>query len=464
MRDLPNVTVVAVTTKDYGPTIEAIHKTLQHIKPAEVLFFSDVMYFSEEFKCIVIPRFKSVEDYNYYIFKEVGKFINTSHLLIIQHDGYVINADAWSDEFMQYDYIGAPWTYTDGRNVGNGGFSLRSAWLHKVLQDDEFQFYSPEDEKICRYYRQTLELRYGLKFAPEAVAHKFSFEMHRPIQPTFGFHQNYHSPYREPIIIKRHGAMGDVVMLEPVLEALYIKGYRVILDTQVGYFNLFTHQEYPVELLEHIYASEDTSGYRVINLDSAYEVEPKQLALKSYAKACGVDINPRNPKLNFRGSMPMFDNYIVLHTDDTAMAHRNVHGVDWDDIAHALQQKGYIVLRVGLGNGRGGQKVNTYGEGMLSWIIAGAKYFIGLDSGCAQIAVACGVKSVIFFGSVNPNFRYHSLENIRVIQNLCPVREDGCYHSVISTIGTDCVVNKEKPPCITHDTFKVMDQINEFIQ
>jgi ADP-heptose:LPS heptosyltransferase len=101
---------------------------------------------------------------------------------------------------------------------------------------------------------------------------------------------------------------------------------------------------------------------------------------------------------------------------------------------------------------------------MLSWIVAGAKYFIGPDSGVAQIAVACNVPSVIFFGSVNPEYRYVLNDRIKVIQNTCPSQKDGCYHEVLSTVGQDCVVDVQQPPCITHKTFDIIDQIKDFIK
>jgi hypothetical protein len=466
MTPLPDVTVVAITTKDYGKTIEAIHKTLQQIKPAKVILFTDVVYMDDAWQNIVIDRFKSVADYNHFVFKMLWRFIETSHVLVIQHDGFVINGSAWDDDFLNYDYIGAKWDYTDGRNVGNGGFSLRSRRLHSILMSDEFEFFSPEDEKICRYYRQTLEMKYGIKFATEDVADKFSYELHKPIQPTFGFHNYFHQRYREPIILRRTGAMGDVLMMEPLMEELHNMGYRVILDTQPRYFNLFGYHYFPIELLSNIYANENTSDYRVVNLDMAYEVVPKQLVSLAYAQACGITLKPRNSRLNFKNgpeSMPLFDKYILLHTDDTAMPHRNVHGVDWERVAEMLEDLGWLVLRVGHGNGKGGVRVNAHNENMLAWIVAGAHYFIGPDSGVAQIAVACGVKSMIFFGSVNPQFRYVLDDTIVPIQNLCPQLKDGCYHNVISVIGQDCVVDKETPPCIMHSTLHIIDQIKVFI-
>lgn len=464
MTNLPTVTVVCIDTVNHGKAMEAIHKTLKHIKPAEVLFFSDVLYLDDAWRCIVIDRIKSTDDYSHFVVKELNQFITTKHLLIIQHDGYVIDGNAWNDDFLQYDYVGAPWLYKDGRNVGNGGFSLRSKRLHKALaEDDNIDMYHPEDEAICRLYRQYLKNRHLIRFAPEEIAHKFSYELHRPSCSTFGFHGQFHQPYREPIILRRSGAMGDVIMMESVMASLYDEGYRVVMDVPLEFFNLFMQHHYPVEHINNIH--EDANAWRVVNLDMAYESVPKMNAIEAYAKACGIEVQPRNPKLNFSGRMPLFDRYIVLHTDDTAMPHRNVHGVDWKEVGESLKRQGWMVLRVGQGNGKGGLKVNTHTENMLAWIIAGAKYFIGIDSGCAQIAVATGVKSMIFFGSVNPSLRYPDLnpDMIYCVINRCPVDKDFCYHDQISTVGKICVVDPDRPPCIAHTTESVLQHIQKFI-
>jgi len=468
MTSLPQVTVVCVTTKDYGTSIAAILKTLDQITPYETLYFSDVPYSEDQrIQHIPIERFTSVKDYNRFIVKELGKYIESDFVLVIQHDGMVLFGDAWLDEFLQYDYIGAPWGYTDGRNVGNGGFSLRSRRLQMILATDPaIEMYSPEDEVICRFYRQYLEDKHGIRYAPEDLAHKFSYEMHRPRGKTFGSHNSGHAPYREPVILKRTGAMGDLIMLEPVMQWFWDHGYRVILDTQSHYYNLFAKHYFPIELLEMVYGTEDLSQARVINLDMSYETEPKQLALLTYYKYCGItDGEPRNPRLNFKATpeVRLFDKYVILHTDDTAMAHRNIRGVDWDIVSDFIRSRGYLVFRVGLGNGRGGDKINAYSENMLAYLICGADYFIGIDSGPGQIAVATNVKSMLFFGSVNPQYRYDRFEHIKVMQHDCPLAKDGCYHDVISINGQDCEANKELPPCIYWKTTEVVEHVKNFI-
>jgi hypothetical protein len=103
----------------------------------------------------------------------------------------------WTDEYMKYDYIGAPWWRGIESNVGNGGFSLRSKrLLHVTANDDSIQSQHPEDECVCLVYRKYLEETYGIRFAPESLAHRFSFERNPKYNEnsyrTFGFH-GFHS-------------------------------------------------------------------------------------------------------------------------------------------------------------------------------------------------------------------------------------------------------------------------------
>jgi hypothetical protein len=74
--------------------------------------------------------------------------------------------------------------------VGNGGFSLRSLKLMLAMRDKRFPFVPnvPEDDQICRRYRPRLIADFGIRFAPESIADRFSYERSMPEGPTFGFH------------------------------------------------------------------------------------------------------------------------------------------------------------------------------------------------------------------------------------------------------------------------------------
>lgn len=140
-----------------------------------------------------IAPLRSARDYSRFVVKELLHYIETEYVLLVQWDGYVVNPAAWSPEFLLYDYIGARWSHAYGRgaphhNVGNGGFSLRSRALLQALQDPAIEITHPEDQAICRVYRDYLERRHGMAFAPDAVADRFAFEHIEPATLPFGFH------------------------------------------------------------------------------------------------------------------------------------------------------------------------------------------------------------------------------------------------------------------------------------
>ncbi len=123
--------------------------------------------------------------------KELYPHVATSHVLVVQWDGYVVHPEAWTDEFLDCDYLGAPWPDGNGGySVGNGGFSLRSRRLLEALQDDRFQ--RPDRSRgrhDLRHHRARLESDFGIRFGDVDLARRFSFEM-RAIAgvTTFGFH------------------------------------------------------------------------------------------------------------------------------------------------------------------------------------------------------------------------------------------------------------------------------------
>ncbi len=152
-------------------------------------------------KIINVDRINSTKEYSYFMIKKLNDYIKTKFVLIVQWDGFILNPTAWTDDFLKYDYVGAPWWFNDGNNVGNGGFNLRSKKLIEMLQnDDKISKYYPEDNQICRTYGSYLKSR-GIKFAPEKIAARFSIEGHISNPPVqfldkygdtwngeFGFH------------------------------------------------------------------------------------------------------------------------------------------------------------------------------------------------------------------------------------------------------------------------------------
>ena len=113
-----------------------------------------------------------------FMIRDLVHNFKTSHVLTIRPDGYVLNWRKWDQTWLDYDYIGATWSYKDNMNVGNGGFSLRSHKLCAAVSELNIpdELIHPDDHTICRTYRRILENDFDIKFAPEEVANNFSIE------------------------------------------------------------------------------------------------------------------------------------------------------------------------------------------------------------------------------------------------------------------------------------------------
>lgn len=189
--DLPSVSLCAAASVNVAATVSALRASMEGLAFADCVLFTDadVSVAGTGVRIAPIQRLSSSRDYSDFMVRDLAMHIGTSHCLIVQWDGFVINPERWDPAFLEFDYIGAPWPqFEDGRDVGNGGFSLRSRRLLQACQDPRFVMDGPEDVAICRLNRAMLEEQHGIRFADRAMAERFSYERSMPMQPTFGFH------------------------------------------------------------------------------------------------------------------------------------------------------------------------------------------------------------------------------------------------------------------------------------
>ena len=210
---IPDVTLLAVSSIKIDETILALQKSYKEID------FGTVKLITHECpdnlpKKISFEECSELNDiikYNRFVFEELYQYVDTSHCLVIQYDSWVLNPELWDNDWLQWDYCGAPWEYrtnsylTDSGErvrVGNGGYSLRSKKLLYApkklgLKLEQRQGYWNEDGNLTVYHRDKL-LNYGIKYAPVEVAARFSYETPIPENnfgkmKTFGFHKNMSS-------------------------------------------------------------------------------------------------------------------------------------------------------------------------------------------------------------------------------------------------------------------------------
>lgn len=198
MLNLENVTLWACV---WTPDEDLIDRTFRVVRYCtRVAKFGDVVFFSNKdpgilddckWRVVRIPRL-DIHKWNVFVNREVPKHIKTDFAMSVHEDGFIIDPSRWSDDFLKYDYIGAPWPTG---LVGNQGFCIESKKLLKEklsLPTTKDEPDIPSDVFICNKNRDRLE-RKGIKFAPQPVAELFSTEMYGDEKPSFGFHGRTHS-------------------------------------------------------------------------------------------------------------------------------------------------------------------------------------------------------------------------------------------------------------------------------
>lgn len=205
---LSDVTLIGVDCVDINRLLIAANICEKNFEFAEVKLLTSLPDSTDD-RIITINKLSSVEEYSEFVISQLDSYFSTNHVLIIQYDGFILNPSAWKDEFLNYDYIGAPWLTNDisiemfnfpkhllGKYVvGNGGFSLRSKKLtslcSKLSTQHFFKKYHPEDTVICIDHRNYFE-NMGIKFAPVSLAREFSYESEDDVNYSwndqFGFH------------------------------------------------------------------------------------------------------------------------------------------------------------------------------------------------------------------------------------------------------------------------------------
>ncbi len=189
---LSQVTLCAVDTRCPDLAAQSLQRSMAQAQFARVLLFTTAWAPARELPgidIIDIGPIRSGADYSHFVLRRLPAFITSPHVLITQWDGFVLDGSAWRDEFLQWDYIGAPWDEGPAaQRVGNGGFSLRSQRLLQAGLDERLVDLHPEDETLCRRHRDLLEREHGVRFAPVALARQFAFENEAPAGASFGFH------------------------------------------------------------------------------------------------------------------------------------------------------------------------------------------------------------------------------------------------------------------------------------
>lgn len=194
MIELNNITIVAFS----GTTSEQAVKSIK-FSTKEIKFHKSIVFSHDKPNNLTNEiHFEHIEKlshdtYSKFILHDLNKYIDTDFCLITHDDGFIINPHLWTDDFLKYDYIGAPWrSHYPHARVGNGGFSLRSK---KFLQlCEHIPWNGMHEDALCCIFYKNFFIANDCKYAPIDVAMRFSLESKIPecedynLEKSFGFH------------------------------------------------------------------------------------------------------------------------------------------------------------------------------------------------------------------------------------------------------------------------------------
>jgi ADP-heptose:LPS heptosyltransferase len=295
----------------------------------------------------------------------------------------------------------------------------------------------------------------------------FSYELREPVCRTFGFHGSFHTIYRPTVVLKRDAALGDCLIFEPLMRYYAMKGYNIVLDIPISFFELYSNHYFPVKHISQFDRGR-IKPEKEIDLNLAYEVKPRQNYLKSYFEFCGIkDYQLSRPQLFplVDETTKLFKKYAVIHIDERETLHRNTYGVNWKAVQRYLENNGYVVIQVGRNKHENcGIEINTRSVGFMKFVVSGCDLFVGVDSAPAGIAMAYNKPCVLLFGSVNPDYIHPDLSNAEVVQGACD--NSFCWHKVGGTSGVECkYINTDKYlQCCKSDSDIVIDAIEKLIK
>src|SRR6187402_1157955 len=136
MIELPSVTLFCADCVDADRAIAVMEKCKSYCNFGAVRFLTSLPC-SYEHKSEIM-NLSSLVDYSIFMLTHAVDYVDTPHMLVVQHDGYIINPGSWNPEWLKYDYIG-PLFIQDreitSMSVGSGGFSLRSRALMQYVKD-----------------------------------------------------------------------------------------------------------------------------------------------------------------------------------------------------------------------------------------------------------------------------------------------------------------------------------------
>ncbi len=224
------------------------------------------------------------------------------------------------------------------------------------------------------------------------------------------------------ILLRRWGALGDVLCVTPIAHELRTMYPDAIIDIETFHYNVFEknphiNEAYPPGAFSRAYD-------QVIDLNDAYEKRPNRHIVEAYYDEAGLLWgSPESTPFDFSGkkrvvygldpvpplALRLQTKVVSIHAA-TTWSSRTLPPAFWDTVIGNLVHNGFSVVMLGAGNDYHGPAEAADAVGKLSLRdsvnqIAASVCFIGNDSSMLHFAGATETPIVGIYTSVKAEYR-----------------------------------------------------------
>ncbi len=227
--------------------------------------------------------------------------------------------------------------------------------------------------------------------------------------------------FRYPIILRRHMALGDVILLTPIIRAIKEANPLSEIHVQTDFPQVFENNPHVSRAAKKIERTQDALE---VDFNGAYEDMPMVHVLEAYeararAKVPGMgkidwrtELFPSRKDVQWASAMKArADGHklCIIHGDPSHWPGKHVEPAVWEQVASHLRRQNWRVFVVGSMNGalQFGCDLDIRGQTnvlQLAALCAQADLFVGPDSGPMHVSQAAGCPTVGLFGVTSAKF------------------------------------------------------------
>lgn len=311
------------------------------------------------------------------------------------------------------------------KNAAKGGFSKASWNLFQI--------------QVQPSYPNKVNLQLGRSSPPRFYRFATLFkEFHQENRLTL--------PRKPSCLIMRNEALGDVLLVTPIIKALYEqRNGNIDIDVSTHYVDLFRGNPYVANVVHKNNLAKQVRDYDIVfNLNGVYENNPQQHIVQSYANCILGPLEfDAQPKLypsaaeiyKIQKILKDFNRpFIVAHKPNHPWPNRQISEKIWQEmILNIHQQTQWDVIQIGSPNDFAFQDRDgfhdhraRYSVQELSLLIAASKGFIGVDSGPSHVAACTDVPMAVFFTCAHHDFRKPLRKNAKFLPLIPALDCYGC--------------------------------------